>query len=66
VTFELTQLPIHLCRNLEGYVKKCITANEKKQKRKEKDAARRVAKREAMRQKQASTLQAPQPQMGQQ
>ena len=30
VTFELTQLPIHLCRNLENYVKKCIAVNEKK------------------------------------
>lgn len=49
VTFELTQLPIQLCRTLEGYVKKCITQNEKKQKRKEKDAQRRVKKREEQR-----------------
>jgi len=51
VTFELTQLPIHLCRSLEGYVKKCISVNEKKQKRKEKDAQRRVRKREEQRSK---------------
>jgi len=38
VTFELTQLPVFLCRNLESYVKKCISENDKKQKRKEKDA----------------------------
>lgn len=38
VTFELTQLPVFLCRNLESYVKRCIAENDKKQKRKEKDA----------------------------
>lgn len=46
VTFELTQLPIYKCRNLQAYVKKCISDNEKKQKRKEKDAIRRIKKRE--------------------
>lgn len=52
MTFELTQLPVGLCRQLECYVKKCITTNDKKQKRKEKDALRRVRKREEARQKQ--------------
>ena len=46
VTFELTQLPIFLCRNLQTYVKKCIADNEKKKKRKEKDQQRRMKKRE--------------------
>ena len=30
VTFELTQLPIPLCRKLENYVKECIVKNERK------------------------------------
>ena len=34
-TFELTQLPMSVCRNLETYVKKCIAENEKKKRRKE-------------------------------
>ena len=46
VTFELTQLPIPLCRKLENYVKECIVKNERKQKRKVKDAERRFKKRE--------------------
>ena len=46
VTFELTQLPVFLCRKLESYVKKCISENEKKQKRKAADAKRRIKKRE--------------------
>lgn len=46
VTFELTQLPVHKSRSLQVYVKKCISENEKKQRRKEKDAMRRIKRRE--------------------
>ena len=45
-TFELTQLPLSVCRSLEGYVKKCIAENEKKKRRKEQDAKRRRQKKE--------------------
>ena len=45
VTFELTKLPISLCRSLEEYVKKCVQTNDKKRKRKEQDAQRRERKR---------------------
>ena len=45
-TFELTQLPMNVCRNLETYVKKCIAENEKKKRRKEQDAKRRKQKKE--------------------
>jgi len=65
VTFELTQLPVFLCRNLESYVKKCIADNEKKQKRKEKDAQRRVKKREEQKQKQTQVPHQVQSQMAQ-
>lgn len=54
MTFELTQLPVSLCRQLETYVKKCISSNDKKEKRKLKDAQRRIRKREEARQKQAT------------
>lgn len=39
--FELDQLPTRKCRELEAYVKKCISINIKKEKRKQADAARR-------------------------
>jgi hypothetical protein len=39
--FELDQLPTRKCRELEVYVKKCISLNIKKEKRKQADAARR-------------------------
>jgi len=45
-TFELTQLPVPVTRNLEAYVKKCIAENEKKKRRKEQDARRRKQKKE--------------------
>ena len=45
-TFELTQLPVVVTRNLESYVKKCISDNEKKRRRKEQDAKRRKQKKE--------------------
>jgi hypothetical protein len=44
--FELDQLPLRKCRELEFYVKKCIQNNHKKQKRKQKDAARRQAEKQ--------------------
>ena len=39
--FELDQLPTRKCRELEAYVKKCISINIKKEKRKQADALRR-------------------------
>ena len=45
-TFELTQLPLAVSRQLEQYVKKCITENDKKKRRKEQDARRRAEKTE--------------------
>jgi hypothetical protein len=36
--FELDQLPVRKCRELDTYVKGCIKINQKKQKRKEADA----------------------------
>jgi hypothetical protein len=41
--FELDQLPPRKCRELENYVKKCISANLKKEKRKIADQLRRQA-----------------------
>lgn len=46
-TFELTQLPVIVTRNLEAYVKKCIAENEKKRRRKEQDARRRKQKKDS-------------------
>lgn len=57
VTFELTQLPVYKCRTLQSYVKKCISENEKKQKRKEKDAIRRIKKREEQKKQQSQAQQ---------
>ena len=39
--FELDQLPARKCRELEQYVKRCITINNKKEKRKIADQQRR-------------------------
>jgi len=44
--FELDQLPPRKCRELETYVKKCIAINQKKEKRKIADQARRKAQKE--------------------
>jgi hypothetical protein len=43
--FELDQLPAKKCRELENYVKKCIQVNQKKEKRKMADQARRQAQK---------------------
>lgn len=41
--FELDQLSLKKCRELEVYVKNCLSKNQKKEKRKQADAARRKA-----------------------
>ena len=44
--FELDQLPPKKCRELENYVKKCLSVNQKKEKRKIADQARRHAQKQ--------------------
>ena len=44
--FELDQLPTRKCRELEAYVKKSISINIKKEKRKQADALRRQAQKQ--------------------
>jgi hypothetical protein len=43
--FELDQLPAKKCRELENYVKKCLSVNQKKEKRKIADRVRRDAQK---------------------
>ena len=43
--FELDQLPVHKCRELQKYVERCIKENIKKDKRKQADFKRREEKK---------------------
>lgn len=48
IEFELDMLPPQKARSLKEYMEKCIKENDKKRKRKEADAKRRLKKKEEM------------------